>query len=83
MSDSDCSNCEKECDFRYLNSYHCYVKQFQTIQKHIKSKDMSLMKKLSLRLEELYAETEDEDVYQTNFYLKKIIDMYEEGKENE
>lgn len=48
MSDSSCSNCDLECEFRDY-SYNCWVMEIRHVKETLNEEDIDLLKKIRLR----------------------------------
>lgn len=76
MSDSSCSNCDKECEFRDY-SYNCWVSEIKHVKETLNEEDIDLLKKIRLRYD-----NEDMkyslDVFRTlNNTAIEIVNMWE------
>jgi hypothetical protein len=79
MSDSSCSNCEKDsCKYRDY-SYNCYKTTVDIVQSNFTKEEIETIAKLNIKLNSLYDTTYQEIFDQASFHLQAIIDC-SEGK---
>lgn len=76
MSDSDCSNCEKEDCPYYDVDYNCYVKTAKEIKSSFKSNDIKEIKDLIIKLDFFYRNFDFYDCSSAKYHLQNIVDYY-------
>jgi len=76
MSDSSCSNCSKECEFRDY-SYECWVNEIKTVKEHLKEEDIDLLKKVISKYDNEELEYSLDVFRNLNNSAKEIVRMWE------
>ena len=76
MSDSSCSNCNKDCDFRDF-SYDCYKQSIDEIKSCLTEEDYEILKILKTKLENAYEKIYTEELRMGYEHLESIINLYE------
>lgn len=80
MSDSSCSNCEKQdCEFRDV-SYECYRNGVELLQKTLLKKDVTVLKNIAEKYTKLYEEHGLDEFNTLKFAAELLLDMYNNGK---
>lgn len=81
MSDSDCSNCDKNCKFRDY-SYDCYVNECLEIKNNLTEDDYKFLLKISKFSRKKVVETINDSFNQIEYYVNEVIYMYKEELDN-
>ena len=76
MSDSSCSNCNKECEFSDF-SCDCYKQSVEELQTCLSKEDYENIKTLKTKLKTLYEIDYIEELRMGYEQLENIINLYE------
>jgi hypothetical protein len=76
MSDSSCSNCEKECEFRDY-SYECWVNEIKKVKNLLKKEDIELLKVIISKYNNDDIKYSFDEFYNLNSAANEIVNMWE------
>jgi hypothetical protein len=77
MSDSSCSNCSKECEFRDY-SYECWVNEIKKVKEHLNKEDIDLLKKVISKYDNEELKYSLDVFHNLNNTAKEIVSMWED-----
>ena len=80
MSDSSCSNCNLECEFRDY-SYNCWVREIKHVKKTLNKEDIDLLKKIISRYDNDDIKHSLDEFYTLSNSAKEIVSMWESDVE--
>lgn len=77
MSDSACSNCDRECPCRD-NSYDCWILEANRVKEHISPEQINTIKDTLTLLQNIRDAIDIDEVASTIFSLNRLIELYDE-----
>ena len=77
MSDSDCSNCDRECPCRD-NSYDCWILAANRVKEHISPEQINTIRNTVAVLKNIVDDIDLEEVNHSIYNLNQIIELYDE-----
>ena len=77
MSDSACSNCDRECPCRD-NSYDCWILEANRVKEHISSEQINTIRNTVAILQNIKDDIDMYEVANGIHALNQIIELYDE-----